>query len=79
VGRDAVIRQLQQNRAAWDADVLEPISDFVAAADRVVARFVWRVVGQGHEPNLELTTVLAQGADLLPGVLVGSRRRPQSR
>jgi ketosteroid isomerase-like protein len=41
-GREAVLRQVRQNREAWDADRAEPITDFIDSADRVVMRFVWR-------------------------------------
>src|SRR5689334_4016085 len=57
VGRDAVLRQWGQQRALWDADTLEPISDFIEAADRVVARFIWRGEGRGPEADLELTGI----------------------
>ena len=58
VDREAVMRQFQQNRQTWDADALEPISDFVDAADRVAVRWIWRTVGgRGPEANLELTVV----------------------
>jgi hypothetical protein len=36
---------------------LEPVSDFIDAADRVVVRFIWRGAGYGPEANLELTGV----------------------
>ena len=36
----------EQLRETWDADALEPISDFIDAADRVVVRLVWRGAGQ---------------------------------
>lgn len=42
VGRDAVMRQWEQMREALNADVVEPISDFIDAADRVVVRQAWR-------------------------------------
>ena len=48
VGRDAVMRQLEQMRETWDADALEPTGDFTYAADRVAVRQVWR--GAGHGP-----------------------------
>jgi ketosteroid isomerase-like protein len=35
VGRDAVMRQAEQQRDTWDADALELISDFIDAADRL--------------------------------------------
>jgi ketosteroid isomerase-like protein len=56
-GREAVLRQAQQGREAWNADAAEPISDFIHAADRVVVRFVWRGQGHGPESNMQLTCV----------------------
>jgi ketosteroid isomerase-like protein len=58
VGREAVIRQLKRLREAYDINALEPISDFIAAADRVVVRLMWRGTGRGPVANLELTTVM---------------------
>lgn len=57
VGRDAVMRQFEQMRETWDADALEPTSDFIDAADRVVLRFIWRGAGRGPELNMEMTGV----------------------
>ena len=57
VGREAVMRQWEQLRETWDADALEPISDFIDAGDRVVVRFIWRGAGHGPESNMELTGV----------------------
>ena len=57
VGREAVMRQWEQMRDAWSGDVVEPISNFIDAADRVVVRFIWRGAGQGPEADLELTGV----------------------
>ena len=51
------MRQWEQLRETWDADALEPVSDFIDAADRVVVRFIWRGAGYGPEANLELTGV----------------------
>jgi ketosteroid isomerase-like protein len=48
VGREAVMRQIEQLRETWESSAAEPIADFVDAGDRVVARFVWR--GLGHGP-----------------------------
>jgi ketosteroid isomerase-like protein len=48
VGREAVVRQLEQLRETWDANAAEAITDFIDAGDRVVARFIWR--GAGHGP-----------------------------
>jgi ketosteroid isomerase-like protein len=36
LGREATMRWFEQSREAFDADALEPISDFIDAADRVV-------------------------------------------
>jgi ketosteroid isomerase-like protein len=58
VGREAVMRWFEQLRATWDADALEPISDFIDVADHVVLRFIWRSAGRGPEANLELTYVV---------------------
>ena len=56
MGREAVIRQWEQQRAAFDSDTLEPI-EFIDAGDRVVVRQIWRAVGHGPELNMEFTTV----------------------
>jgi ketosteroid isomerase-like protein len=58
VGREAVMREWEQVREAWNADVVEPISDFIEAGDRVAVRHAWRVAGQGPEMNFEITNVL---------------------
>jgi ketosteroid isomerase-like protein len=57
VGREAVMRFHEQHRETWDADALEPVSDFIDAADHVLVRYVWRTLGQGPEANIELTDV----------------------
>jgi ketosteroid isomerase-like protein len=57
VGREAVLRQFGEARALWDSDVLEPVSDFIDAADRVVVRTIWRGVRHGLESALEFTIV----------------------
>ena len=57
VGRDTVMRYVAQLRDTWDADALEPIGDFIDAADRVVVRFIWRAVGHGPESSIEFTGV----------------------
>jgi ketosteroid isomerase-like protein len=57
VGREAVMRQVQQQRETWDADAFELISDFIDVGDRVAVRFIWRGTGRGPESNIELTGV----------------------
>src|SRR5436190_22119675 len=57
VGREAVMRQWEQQRQALDPGALEPISDFIDAADRVVVRHIWRGAGHGPEVNLDITNV----------------------
>jgi ketosteroid isomerase-like protein len=56
VGREAVMRQWEQQRETWDADALELLSDFLDAADRVAVRFIWHGAGYGPEANIEATT-----------------------
>jgi ketosteroid isomerase-like protein len=58
VGREAVMREWHQLRETWESDTLEPISDFIEVADRVLVRQVWRGVGQGPRANIELTNVV---------------------
>ena len=57
VGRDAVMRQLEQMREPWDTDNFELISDLIDVGDRVAVRFIWRGVGRGPESNIEGTGV----------------------
>jgi ketosteroid isomerase-like protein len=57
VGRDAVMRQWEQQRETFAADAVEPIGDFIDAGDRVVVRQVWRGAGHGPDANLEMTNV----------------------
>jgi ketosteroid isomerase-like protein len=57
VGREAVVREFEQLREAWHADVLEPTSDFIDAGDRVAVGMIWRGVGQGPEMKMEVASV----------------------
>jgi ketosteroid isomerase-like protein len=57
VGREAVMRQWEQQRETFDADSLEVIGDYIDAADRVVVKQIWRGVGHGPEANIEVTSV----------------------
>jgi ketosteroid isomerase-like protein len=58
VGREAVMREWHQTRETWDADILELITDFIEAGDRVFVRHVWRGVGQGPDSNIETTNIM---------------------
>jgi uncharacterized protein len=57
VGREAVLRELEQLREAWQGDRLEPVSDFIDAANRVVVRDVWHGTGRGPNADMEFTRV----------------------
>ena len=57
VGREAVMSLFEQNRVTWDANTVEPISDFIDAGDRVAVRYTWRGAGHGPDLNMELTLV----------------------
>ena len=56
MGREAVMRQWEQQREAFDADTVELI-ETIDLGDRVVLRFIWRAVGSGPDLNLEGTSV----------------------
>ena len=68
VGREAVMRQVEQLRDTWDADTLEPISDFIDVGDRVAVRYVWRGEGRGPESNMESTHVFTVRKGRIVGV-----------
>jgi ketosteroid isomerase-like protein len=57
VGREMIMRAYEDLRGTWDADALEPISDFIDASDRVVVTYFWRGAGYGPEANLQVTAV----------------------
>jgi uncharacterized protein len=56
MGREAVIRQWEQQRSAFDFDTLEPVG-LIDAGDRVVARQIWRAEGRGPDLRIEVSTV----------------------
>ena len=56
VGRDAVLREVEQLREAWqEGDSLEPVSDFREAANQVLVRMAWRGSGRGPDAAMEFT------------------------
>ena len=57
VGREAVMQQLEQARAAFDSDSVEFLSDLVPVGDRVVVRMAWHGFGSGPQSNMEWTNV----------------------
>jgi ketosteroid isomerase-like protein len=57
LGREAVLRETEQLREAWEGDTLEPLGDFIDAGDRVLVRDIWRGTGQGPEADMEFTRV----------------------
>jgi ketosteroid isomerase-like protein len=57
VGRDAVMQQLIQARAAFETDSAELLSDLVAVGDRVIARVGWHGLGRGPQSDMEWTNV----------------------
>ena len=66
MGREAVVRQWEQQREAFDTDTIEPI-EMIDLGDRVVARFIWRAVGSGPDLKIEVTsiTTLREGKTIL--------------
>jgi uncharacterized protein len=57
VGRDAAMRFYEQLRETWDADTLEPTSDYLDGADRVAVRYAWHATGHGPSLNLAVSVV----------------------
>ena len=57
VGRDAVMRQFQRLRTAFDAESVELVGDFVDAGDRALVRLVWHTAGRGLRSHVEVTHV----------------------
>jgi ketosteroid isomerase-like protein len=58
VGRETVMSEWERVRDAWDANVVEPIGDFIDAGDRIVVRHTWRGAARGPEVSLAVTNVL---------------------
>jgi ketosteroid isomerase-like protein len=57
VGREAVMRFMEQLREAWDADKVEAIGNMVDTADRVVVRLTWSGLGRGPDSAFEMTCI----------------------
>jgi uncharacterized protein len=57
VGREACMRQYERNREPFDVITAEPVTDFIAAGDRVLVRIAWHATGQGPAMNMEFTIV----------------------
>ena len=66
MGREAAMRQWEQQRAAFDSDTLELI-EVIDAGDRVLARSIWRAVGHGPDLEIEVSSVstLRKGKSIL--------------
>jgi ketosteroid isomerase-like protein len=58
VGREAVMREFEQLREAWDVDTLHAISDCVDLGDRVALRGTWRGAGRGPAAGIEVTQLI---------------------
>ena len=56
-GREAVIRELEHMRTAWDTNSAEVISDFIDVGDRVAVRLILHGVGQGPVVAQEMTAL----------------------
>jgi hypothetical protein len=59
------MRQFERLRAAYDADTLEPTTDFRPVADHVVVRAIWHGVGQGPDLSMEMTTVYTMRSGMI--------------
>ena len=56
VGRDAVLRQVEQLQEPWrEGDRLETLGDFIDAGDRVLVRAAWRGSGSGPDAAMEFS------------------------
>ena len=57
VGRDAVMREVEQLREPWKGDTVEPVGDLIEAGDQVLVREQWRGYGSGPDAVMEFTLV----------------------
>jgi ketosteroid isomerase-like protein len=51
------MREFERSRAPFDVITVEPVTDFIAAGDRVLVRIAWHATGQGPAMNMEFTIV----------------------
>jgi ketosteroid isomerase-like protein len=58
IGIEAVIRQWERQREAYDAQTLEEISEIVVVGNRATSRIRWRGSGQGPGFDLEFTALV---------------------
>jgi ketosteroid isomerase-like protein len=65
VGREAVMDQLEQSRAIWDHDELEPIGEFIEAGGCVFIRDVWHGRGRSPDADMEFTHVFTMRKGLI--------------
>ena len=56
MGRDALMRQWEQQREAFDSDTLELIK-IVDLGDRIVVRLTWHAAGSGPDLSIEHTYI----------------------
>jgi ketosteroid isomerase-like protein len=60
VGRDAVMRELQQLREAWqEGDRLELAGDLIEVGNQVLVREVWHGSGSGPDAVMEFSALFA--------------------
>jgi ketosteroid isomerase-like protein len=57
VGREALMRQWEQQRDVFNADDLVLVNYSGDVGDRVAVRFIWRGAGHGPGADLEMTGV----------------------
>ena len=57
IGRDAVLRQYERMRDAWDADTVTILGEPVEAGERVAVRTALHGTGRGPDVSIEVTGV----------------------
>jgi ketosteroid isomerase-like protein len=59
IGIEAVLRQWERQREAYDAQTLEETSEIVVVGNRATSRLRWRGSGQGPGLDMEITALAA--------------------